>query len=163
MSNLINQNPNITIDRFQNFMITMNNRMSTLSSDTNTTKYNIEQYTKSLNDTLIRSTRCANNITSIKNAISVNISRINDINKDIQNIKTLLRQQIDVTENIKRLTARIDKLKNDYGILKSKNQIVLTEFENVKSFSNLNVIKELRESLKTLDDVLVDILDDFPI
>jgi hypothetical protein len=40
---------------------------------------------------------------------------------------------------------------------------VLTEFENVKSFSNLNVIKELRESLKTLDDVLVDILDDFPI
>jgi len=163
MSNLINQNPNITIDRFQNFMITMNNRMSTLSSDTNTTKYNIEQYTKSLNDTLIRSTRCANNITSIKNAISVNISRINDINKDIQNIKTLLRQQIDVTENIKILTARIDKLKNDYGILKSKNQIVLTEFENVKSFSNLNVIKELRESLKTLDDVLVDILDDFPI
>lgn len=163
MSNLLDKNPNITIDKFQKFMITMNGYMSTLSNDTTTTKYNIEQYTKNLNDTLKKSNKCVNNITSIKNAISINISRINEINKDIQNIKLLLNQRIDATESIKVLTAKIDKLKNDYGIIKSKNQIVLADFENVKSFSNINVIKELRDSLKTFDDVLVDILDDFPV
>jgi hypothetical protein len=162
MSNLIDKNPNITIDKFQKFMVTMNGYMSTLSNDTTTTKYNIEQYTRNLNDTLNKSTRCINNITSIKRAIGTNISRINEINKDIQNIKLLLNQHIDATESIKILTAKIDKLKNDYGILKSKNQIVLANFENVKSFSNINVLKELRDSLKTLDDVLIDILDDFP-
>lgn len=162
MSNLIDKNPNITIDKFQKFMITMNGYMSTLSSETTATKYNIEQYTKNLNDTLNKSIKCVNNITSIKSAIGINITRINEINKNIQNVKSLLNQRIDATESIKILTAKIDKLKNDYGIIKSKNQIVLTDFENVKSFSNLNVIKELRDSLKTFDDVLVDILDDFP-
>jgi len=162
MSNLIDKNPNITIDKFQKFMITMNGYMSTLSSETTATKYNIEQYTKNLSNTLNKSIKCVNNITSIKSAIGINITRINEINKNIQNVKSLLNQRIDATESIKILTAKIDKLKNDYGIIKSKNQIVLTDFENVKSFSNLNVIKELRDSLKTFDDVLVDILDDFP-
>lgn len=161
MSNLVSSNSDVTVNKLQNFMVTMNGYMTNLSNDTTTTKYNIEQYTKGLTDTLAKANKCSANINSIKGAITINISRINEIKTELSTIKQLLSQSVDVTDRIKTTVAKIDKLKNDYGILKSKTQGVNNDFENVKSFSNLSVIKELRDSLKTFDEVLTDILDDF--